>query len=64
MSAQTFERAITVWLIEDNHTFRDTVARVLNQVPDFDCARHFSNSEDALEALADGTLPDVVLLDV
>ena len=55
---------ITVWLIEDNHTFRNTVARVLNQVPDFECSQHFPNSEEALEKLAVGILPDVVLVDV
>ncbi len=55
---------ICVWLVEDNHTFRETVARVLQQVEGLVCPRHFSNSEDALEALACGAVPDVVLLDV
>jgi DNA-binding NarL/FixJ family response regulator len=55
---------ITVWLVEDNHTFRNTIARVLNQVGDLECPQHFSNSEDALAALAEGVLPDVVLVDV
>jgi DNA-binding NarL/FixJ family response regulator len=57
-------RAISVWLVEDNHTFRNTIARVLNQVGDLECPQHFSNSEDALAALAEGVLPDVVLVDV
>jgi DNA-binding NarL/FixJ family response regulator len=65
MSAKaTTEQAISVWLIEDNHTFRNTIAKVLNQFPDLGCPRDFSNSEDALEALAGGTVPDVVLVDV
>jgi DNA-binding NarL/FixJ family response regulator len=55
---------ICVWLVEDNHTFRETVARVLRQVEGLDCPRHFSNSEDALEAMAHGAVPDVILLDV
>jgi DNA-binding NarL/FixJ family response regulator len=58
------ERPVCVWLVEDNHTFRGTVARVLNHTPGLDCPRQFSNSEDALAALADGAVPDVVLLDV
>jgi DNA-binding NarL/FixJ family response regulator len=37
---------------------------VLNQVGDLECPQHFSNSEDALTALAEGVLPDVVLVDV
>src|SRR5262249_46864648 len=57
-------RKISVWLVEDNHTFRNTIARVLNQVPDVECPNHFSNSEDALAALAEGVPPDVVLVDV
>jgi DNA-binding NarL/FixJ family response regulator len=65
MSAKTSAaRAISVWLVEDNHTFRNTVARVLNQVEDLECRRHFANSEDAIEALVDGTVPDVILVDV
>jgi len=58
------ERPIIVWLVEDNHTFRGTVARVLNQVHDVECRNHFSNSEEALEGLAEGAVPDVILLDV
>lgn len=58
------EPAITVWLIEDNDAFRRTVARILSQFPGLECSRHFSNSEDALEALVEGTVADVVLLDV
>lgn len=53
-----------VWLVEDNHTFRNTIARVLGEVDGIECAQHFSNAEDALEVLADGGVPDVILLDV
>lgn len=60
----TDDRKICVWLVEDNRTFRDTVARVLNRVAGLECPRQFSNSEDALAALKDGTVPDVLLLDV
>jgi DNA-binding NarL/FixJ family response regulator len=55
---------ITVWLIEDSETFRRTVARILKEIPGLDCSRHFSNSEDALETLVEGVVPDVILLDV
>jgi DNA-binding NarL/FixJ family response regulator len=55
---------ITVWLIEDNHTFRKTVARVLNNVEGVQCSQHFANAEDALDALLGGAVPEVVLLDV
>ena len=55
---------VGVWLVEDNHTFRNTVARVLAQVEGVECSQQFSNAEDALDALVDGGVPDVILLDV
>jgi len=51
-------------LIEDNHSFRRTVAKVLQEVQDLECTREFANSEEALEALVGGAVPDVILLDV
>jgi DNA-binding NarL/FixJ family response regulator len=53
-----------VWLVEDNHTFRHTVARVLGEVEGIECTQHFANAEDALDALDGGGVPDVLLLDV
>lgn len=55
---------VTVWLVEDNHIFRHTMARVLGGVEGIECSQHFSNAEDALDALLGGAVPDVVLLDV
>ncbi len=55
---------VNVWLVEDNHTFRNTVARVLSRVDDMECSQHFSNAEDALDAMMGGGVPDVILLDV
>lgn len=55
---------ISVWLVEDNRTFRDTVARVLNQVEGMECTGSFTSSEDVLDALKEGRVPDVILLDV
>jgi len=55
---------VSVWLVEDNHAFRGTVARVLNRIDWVDCAQQFSNAEDALDALLGGGVPDVILLDV
>lgn len=54
----------SVWLVEDNHIFRHTVARVLANVEGIECSQHFSNAEDALDAMVGGGVPDVVLLDV
>jgi len=55
---------INVWLIEDNHAFRTTLARVVNGMEGMKCRHQFSNAEDALDALNAGEVPDIVLLDV
>ena len=55
---------ISVWLVEDNRTFRDTISRVLNQVPGMECPSSYTSAEDAIEALKAGRVPDVLLLDV
>jgi len=57
-------QSVCVWLVEDNHDFRKTVARVLNGIEGVECSQHFSNAEDALDALLGGGVPDVILLDV
>jgi len=63
-SKSGIESPITVWLVEDNHSFRHTIMRVLKHVDGIECAQHFSNSEEALEGLTHGAVPDVILLDV
>ena len=65
MSAtSTLTRPIIVWLVEDNHSFRHTIVRVINQAQDLECAHNFASSEEALDELTRGAVPDVVLLDV
>lgn len=62
--AKAFSPPVSVWLVEDNHTFRQTVARALSRITGLECSQHFSNAEDALDALMGGGVPDVVLVDV
>lgn len=64
MPAEPPPQNITVWLIEDNRTFRETVARVINETGDMACTQYFSNCEEALGALDRERTPDVILLDV
>jgi len=58
------KRPVEVWMIEDNHAFRQTVARLLNQTQDIRCTRAFPACEDALALLNTGATMDVILLDV
>ena len=58
------EPVIVVWMVEDNETFRNTVARALARVPLMECARRFPNADEALEVLEEGVVPNVILLDI
>ena len=51
-------------MIEDNHAFRSTVAKLLNQTHDIRCVHAFPACEDALALLKSGATVDVLLLDV
>jgi DNA-binding NarL/FixJ family response regulator len=58
------KRPVEVWMIEDNHAFRNTVSRLLNQTQDIRCTQAFPACEDALASLNSGATVDVLLLDV
>jgi DNA-binding NarL/FixJ family response regulator len=55
---------IEVWLIEDNATFRRSVARTIDAQEGFRCGEVFARCEDALVALSQLPPPAVMLLDV
>jgi DNA-binding NarL/FixJ family response regulator len=55
---------IRVWIVEDNHFFRDTVVELVNARPGMHCALASASCTDALQALARGELPQVVLMDL
>ena len=57
-------RPVELWMVEDNHAFRNTVSRLLNQTADIRCTRSFPACEDALTLLNTGATVDVMLLDV
>jgi len=56
----------TIWMVEDNATFRATLARGLERTGRFRCAGSFGSAEEALaQAAACGHgCPDAILLDV
>jgi len=58
------EKTVTVWLVEDNATYRKTIATAINQLPDVRCSNAFASCEDALAALKPAEGPDVILLDL
>jgi DNA-binding NarL/FixJ family response regulator len=56
--------SLTLWLIEDNASFRRTVQRVVSRLPNIENVRGFGTFEEALAVLANSPVPDIVLLDV
>jgi DNA-binding NarL/FixJ family response regulator len=55
----------TVWVVEDNALYRDTVRDLLEHSPRLRCGRSFADAEGALAALEDGRdLPRLVLMDL
>ncbi len=56
--------SLTLWLIEDNASFRRTVQRVVSRLPNIESVRGFGTFEEALAVLATSPVPDIVLLDV
>jgi DNA-binding NarL/FixJ family response regulator len=55
---------ISIWLIEDNATFRRTIMRALDQEEGFQCLGGFATCEEALGAFGHRPAPQVILLDV
>ena len=56
--------ASSVWLIEDNATFRLAIRRALENCAEVRGVRAFGRCEDALAALKAGEAPDIVLMDL
>lgn len=53
-----------VWLVEDNQNYRETIAEVLNRLPNVICNRAFGRCEDLLLAVKPGSAPDIIFLDL
>lgn len=67
VTAQTVDALcphLNVWLVDDNDSFRTTLAEVLSRQRGIRCARDFSSPDAVLSALASNVGPDVILLDV
>lgn len=59
------DRAGTVvWIVEDNRTFRKGLAALVGQDAEMSCPVSVESCEEALESLAIGSPPDIVLMDI
>ncbi|MBZ0201348.1 MAG: response regulator transcription factor [Ignavibacteriaceae bacterium] len=58
------ENMTEVWIIEDNIAYSKTIRSIINQSTWCKCNNEFTTVEGALELLAKGDTPDVILTDV
>ncbi len=56
--------ALSVWIVEDNAAYRQSLLRVLCRIVDAPNLRAFADAEDMLAALAAGNFPSALLLDL
>lgn len=56
--------AINIWLVDDNQTFRKTLANLINQTGSMKTEKVFSSAVDMLSSLKKNNAPDVILLDI
>lgn len=61
---QTSDNPAQVWLVEDNHLFREGLSAVVEATEDLSCPLAVASCEAALDALDRGEVPDLVLLDI
>jgi DNA-binding NarL/FixJ family response regulator len=58
------DHAITLWVIEDNDTYRNTIAALLGSTEGMRCTHAFGSCEEALKALEDEFAPEIILMDI
>ena len=64
MNPSTDDRPITLWVIEDNDTYRNAIAALVNGTEGMHCTRAFESCEKALKTLEDDVAPEVILMDI
>lgn len=55
---------LTVWVVEDNDSFRENVSELVRQTPGLQYERAFPSCEAALDELENSPFPDIILMDI
>ena len=58
------DQALNVWIVEDDELYRESVVALIRQTGGMTCPGAFTSCEEALEALEEQPVPDVVLMDL
>ena len=54
----------SIWVVEDNARFRHYLTKYLNELDDLQCTGSFSNCEEALAEVENGSPPRILLMDL
>ncbi|MBX2992049.1 MAG: response regulator transcription factor [Bacteroidetes bacterium] len=55
---------LTVWVVEDNDSYRENISELVRQTPALQFEHAFSSCEGALEELHRSAFPDIILMDI
>ena len=55
---------LSVWLVEDNGQFRQSIAELIEETDGMHCSGSFTSCEEALEELNKSDAPEIVLMDI
>lgn len=65
MKLQSSDTApLSVWIVEDNRSFRENVSELVRQTPALRLEHAFVCCEDALVELESAAFPDIILMDI
>ena len=64
VNPSTDDQSITLWVIEDNDSYRNTIAALVDSTEGMRCTHAFESCEKALKALEDDFAPEVMLMDI
>ena len=64
VNTSTDDQSITLWVVEDNDAYRDTIAALVDSTEGMHCTRAFPSCEKALKALEDDFAPEIILMDI
>jgi len=64
MNPSSDNHPIPLWVIEDNETYRNTIAELVDSTEGMRCTHAFQSCEKALKALEDDFPPEIILMDI
>jgi DNA-binding NarL/FixJ family response regulator len=64
VNPSTDDQSITLWVIEDNDSYRNTIAELVDNTEGMRCGHAFQSCEQAFKVLEYDFAPEVILMDI